>query len=49
MSRVEPKDERRDAKREAKPRRRALNDRKPEKVEGDERTIDEALENQERK
>ena len=49
MSRVEPKDERRDAEREAKPRRRVLSDRKPEKVEGDERTIDEALENQERK
>ena len=49
MSRVEPKDDRRGPSREATPRRRELSDRKPEKAEGDERTIDEALENQERK
>ena len=49
MSRVEPKDERRGERRESKPRRRALSDRKPEKAEGDERTIEDALENDERK
>ncbi len=49
MSRVEPKDDRHGPSREAEPRRRELSDRKPEKAEGDERTIDEALENQERK
>jgi hypothetical protein len=49
MSRVEPKDERRGAERQAKPRRRELSDRKPEKAEGDERTIEEALRNQEQK
>lgn len=48
MSRVEPKDERRGPPREAEPRRRELSDRKPEKAEGDERTIDEALRNQEK-
>ena len=48
MSRVEPKDEHA-APREAEPRRRELSDRKPEKAEGDERTIEEALENQERR
>ena len=47
MSRVEPKDERRGDHRQAEPRRRALSDRKPEKAEGDERTIEEALERQE--
>jgi hypothetical protein len=49
MSRVEPKDDRRDAKREAKPNPRRLSDRKPEKAEGDEGTIEEALRNQEQK
>ena len=49
MSRVEPKDEQRAPRREAEPDRRILSDRKPEKAEGDERTIEEALENQERK
>ena len=49
MSRVEPKDERRGEQREAQPRGRELSDRKPEKAEGDERTIEEALENQEQK
>jgi len=49
MSRVEPKDERAEAPRQAEPRHRELSDRKPEKAEGDERTIEEALENQERK
>ena len=49
MSRVEPKDERRGERRQSRPRRRELSDRKPEKAEGDERTIDEALKNQERK
>ena len=48
MSRVEPKEQRRDEPRQAQPRRE-LSDRKPEKAEGDERTIEEALENQERK
>ena len=49
MSRVEPKEERRGPRREGKPGRRILSDRKPEKAEGDERTIEEALENQERR
>ena len=49
MSRVEPKDQRRAPRREAGSRRRPLSDRKPEKAEGEERTIDEALRNQERK
>lgn len=49
MSRVEPKDDRRAPRREAKPRRRELSDRKPEKAEGEEHTIEEALKNQERK
>ena len=49
MSRVEPKDERKGPRREAKPGRRVLSDRKPEKAEGDEGTIEEALENQEKK
>ena len=49
MSRVEPKDDRRGPRREAHPVRRELSDRKPEKVEVDERTIEEALRNQERK
>ncbi len=49
MSRVEPKDPRRnDAPREAESRTRQLSDRKPEKAEGDEDTIDQALENQEK-
>ena len=46
MSRVEPKDERRPP-RQAKARRREISDRKPEKAEGDERTIEEALRRQE--
>jgi len=49
MSRVEPKDERRGGRRESKTRRRELSDRKPEKAEGDERTIEEALKRQEEK
>jgi hypothetical protein len=49
MSRVEPKHERQGERRETKPRRRELSDRKPEKAEGDERTIEEALKNQEHK
>jgi hypothetical protein len=49
MSRVEPKDERRGERRQSRPRRRELSDRKPEKAEGDERTIDEALKRQEEK
>ena len=49
MSRVEPKEERRGPRREAEPGRRVLSDRKPEKAEGDEDTIEEALENQERR
>ena len=49
MSQVEPKDDRRGPRREAHPVRRELSDRKPEKTEGDERTIEEALRNQERK
>ena len=48
MSRVEPKHHPA-PKREAKPNPRQLSDRKPEKAEGDERTIEEALRNQERK
>lgn len=43
MSRVEPKDDRRDAKREAEP-----DDRKPSQAEGDEDTIREALKKQQR-
>jgi hypothetical protein len=49
MSRVEPKDDRRPPRRAAPTQRRELSDRKPEKAEGDEHTIDEALKNQERK
>jgi hypothetical protein len=49
MSRVEPKDDRRDAPREAEPTPRRLSDRKSEKAEGDEVTIEEALKNQESK
>ena len=50
MSRVEPKDERQGDRGEAEPpQRRELSDRKPEKAEGDERTIEDALENDERK
>ena len=48
MSRVEPKDDRRGERREAEARREPV-DRTPEKAEGDERTIDEALENQEKR
>ena len=40
MSRVEPKDDRRDVKREAEP------DPRREPVEGDEETVDEALKRQ---
>jgi hypothetical protein len=49
MSRVEPKE--RPAKREAKDGRRMTDnlDRKPTQAEGDERTIDEALRNQDRR
>jgi hypothetical protein len=49
MSRVEPKE--RPAKREAHEGRRIADriDRKPSKAEGDERTVDEALRNQERR
>jgi hypothetical protein len=49
MSRVEPKE--RPAKREAQEGRRIADriDRKPSKAEGDERTIDEALRNQNRR
>jgi len=49
MSRVEPKE--RPAKREAKESRRRWDDdldRKPAQAEGDERTIEEALRNQDR-
>jgi len=46
MSRVEPKDDRRDAPQEVEPEPRRLSDRKSEKAEGDERTIEEALKNQ---
>jgi hypothetical protein len=46
MSRVEPKDDRRDAKREAEPDPRQPTDRTPSKAEGDEDTIDEALRRQ---
>jgi hypothetical protein len=47
MSRVEPKDDRRDAKREAEPNpRRQPVDRTPSKPEGDEDTVDEALNSQ---
>jgi hypothetical protein len=47
MSRVEPKDDRRDAKREAEPNpRRQPVDRTPSKAEGDEDTVDEALNKQ---
>ena len=49
MSRVEPKDERREEPGRAERPRRELSDRNPEKAEGDERTIEEALKNQERK
>ena len=47
MSRVEPKDDRRNAKRESQPdpRRKPI-DRTPSKAEGDEDTIDEALRRQ---
>ena len=48
MSRVEPKDDRRDVPQETTPQPRRLSDRKPEKAEGDERTIEEALKNQEK-
>jgi len=51
MSRVEPKQER-PAKREAKESRRRWDDdldRKPAQAEGDERTIEEALRNQDRR
>jgi hypothetical protein len=50
MSRVEPKE--RPAKREAKEGRRQSaerSDRKPSQAEGDERTIDEALRNEDRR
>jgi hypothetical protein len=47
MSRVEPKGEHAVPPRQAEPRRRELSDRKPEKAEGDEDTIEEALERQE--
>jgi hypothetical protein len=50
MSRVEPKQ--RPAKREAREGRRQnaeRGDRKPSKAEGEERTVDEALRNQERR
>ena len=49
MSRVEPKE--RPAKREAKHGRRMTDnlDRKPTQAEGDERTIDEELRNQDRR
>ena len=48
MSRVEPK-ERPQEKREAQPQRRDPNaGHTPEKAEGDERTVNEALRNQER-
>ena len=46
MSRVEPKDDRRDAPQEAPTESRQLSDRKSEKAEGDEHTIEEALKNQ---
>jgi hypothetical protein len=47
MSRVEPKDDRRDAQRKAEPEpRRDPIDRTPSKAEGDEDTIDEALRRQ---
>lgn len=46
MSRVEPKD---DDRREVAPEPRRLSDRNPEKAEGDEGTIEEALRNQEQK
>lgn len=47
MSRVEPKDDRRDApQQQAPPEPRRLSDRKSEKAEGDEHTIEEALRNQ---
>jgi hypothetical protein len=49
MSRVEKKEDHRDEPREAEPKPRRLSDRKPEKAEGDERTIEEALKNQETK
>ncbi len=50
MSRVEPKEQRRSEEpREAQPPRRQLSDRKPEKAEGDERTIEEALKNEEKR
>jgi hypothetical protein len=49
MSRVEPKE--RPARREAKDGRRMTDnlDREPAQAEGDERTIDEALPNQDRR
>ena len=50
MSRVEPKE--RPAKREAQEGRRQSGDRverKPSQAEGDERTVDEALRNQDRR
>jgi hypothetical protein len=50
MSRVEPKE--RPAKREAQEGRRQTGergDRKPSQAEGDERTVDEALRNQDRR
>jgi hypothetical protein len=46
MSRVEPKD--RSAARQTQSSRRQPADRTPSKAEGDERTTDEALRNQER-
>jgi hypothetical protein len=47
MSRVEPKDDRRDARREAEPDpRRQPVDRKPSQAEGDEETVEEALKRQ---
>ena len=46
MSRVEPKDQ--PAPRETQSSRRQPVDRTPSKAEGDERTVDQALRNQER-
>jgi len=45
MSRVEPKDQ----PRQPQPDRRYAPRRTPEKAEGDERTVDEALRNQEKR
>ena len=47
MSRVEPKERRKPAPREAESGRRPSST--PDKAEGDERTVDEALRRQERK